>query len=227
MLRGARIDLESAQDGLVDLDRVYARDLHARTLSDDAIRAVNTVVRSVEGAMGKTADAVAVRFATNPKPGRRLQAYFPLADNPAEFANLREQRLPGVAVNRPDIAAAFERHQPYQPGRSELGYLKQLYRENHHHDFTLQETRSGMFTGLSFGGAFAGVESGDIPTGWRGVLIVDGMTPLEGLEGASAGFQIWADWHFKDPPVSVAATLMALVHLGYEACEDVSVTAGL
>lgn len=230
MLRGARIDLQSAAKGLDALKQVYERDLRAGTVSDDAIEAVTTVVRSLEGAMGKTADGVAVQYATQPKkPGARLRAYFPLTDNPAEFKDRLGRNLPGVGANYPRIAAAFERHQPYQPDRSELGYLKELYRVNHHHDFTVQETRNSQFVGVFMGGFRMGLDTVGETSGWE-VLASEEVMALEpkpGLPPTTAGVQHWIDWYFLDPSVSVATTLLALHRLCSEACEDVSATAGL
>ncbi len=228
MLRGARIDLEIARKTINELGPVYTSDAKEGTLSDEAIGAVNTFLRSLEGAMGKTADAVAQRFATPKKPGERVSPYFPLTTNPAKFPNLLEHNLPGVAASRPDIADAFERHQPYHPRRSTLQHLKQLYRENHHHDFTLQTMRGGTFMGISLGeGIRAGIETGDPQPDWQGINIGGAATEPYGPEGISISLEVWVDWYFKDPPVSVADTLVRLGNLCYEACEDVSATAGL
>jgi hypothetical protein len=222
VLRGVRIDLDTSRQSLADLKQVYERDLRARAVSDDAIKAVNTVVRSLEGAMGKTADAVGRRFAT-----KYTQPYFPLTDNPADFPYLLEKQLPGLAANHPLIAEAVERHQPYHPDSSDLRYLKRLYRENHHHDFTLQETGESRFTGMTIGGMFRiGLDSVGATSGWE-LLVEEDTDPLEGAEVFAVGTQTWIDWYFTDPRISVATTLLALHRLCSATCEDVAATAGL
>jgi hypothetical protein len=123
MLRGVRIDLRTARDTLDDgLKPIYARDIRAGTLSDEAIASVKTIVRALEGALGQTADAVAASFATHPKvAGKRVRPYFPLANEEPKFDGLFDAQLPGVAKDHPHIREAFKRHQPFQPGREKRG----------------------------------------------------------------------------------------------------------
>jgi hypothetical protein len=171
MLRGARIDLETSANGLRALVSVYERDLRAKELSDAAIAAVNTVVRSLEGAMGKTATEVAKRFAS-----RHNKTYFPLAGDPAQFRALFTKNFPNVRDPDSLLRAAFERHQPYRPGHAALAHLKALYRENHHHDFTLQEHRETKSLDIRIGGrtfmtlGSHGMTMGGEPE-WRGIPV--------------------------------------------------------
>lgn len=177
MLRGARIDLEASLKATQALQEVYVRDLESRELSDDAIAAVNTIVRSLEGALGKIAHEVGKRFVA-----KTVNPYFPITDCPSKFPTLLQKQLPGLAANHPDIAAAFERQQPYQPGHEPVGLLKELYRENHHHDFTLQERRETQSNELRVGGGVLfsmgahGFSLGGPPP-WRGIPVSQTQNP--------------------------------------------------
>jgi hypothetical protein len=228
LLRGTRIDLQTSLKAVKDLAEVYVRDLEAQEISDAAIAAVNSSIRSLEGALGKTANAVRVKYGTKPAP-----TYFPLTDDPSCFAGLLEKNIPGLALGQPEIAKAFERHQPYQPGQEVLGLLKPLYRTNHHHDFTVQERRDTRSNDLVIGGGIAislgshGMTIGGPPP-WRGIPLRQRVTKAEHPELDVEFREVsYIDWFFKDPNVSVLGTLIPLHDLCVGACEDVSSIAGL
>jgi hypothetical protein len=233
MVRGARVDLDQAGKALLDLKEVYVRDIRAEELSDEAIACVNTIIRCIEGALGKTAHAVGTRYA--PRKGRG--PYFPIGRSPDEFADLVEQELPGLTMNHQAIVAAFENVQPYRQGREPLGALKTLYRENHHHDFTLQKRgQSGWSSVLDVGGGLGfavgshGIGMGPAmglrhPPVWQGVPISETTTTRE--DGSTVHNTIWADWYFVDPPASVMLLLNALHGISRLACESISAAAAL
>ena len=169
MLRGVRIDLETSMRELHRLHRIYARNLVSEELPDEAIAAVNTSIRALAGALDKTATEIAQQFdLKNPKP------YFPLTDDPSAFPDLLQANLPGLRDTHSKIADAIERQQPYHDGKGELRYLKQLYRENHHRDFTLQTRQEARSLDLTVGGRILtsmgtqGISIGGAPP-WRGI----------------------------------------------------------
>jgi hypothetical protein len=229
MLRGAGIDLETSRTALQGLPEVYVHDLEAREISDPAIAAVNTIVRCLEGALGKVANEVRRQFGS-----REAQTYFPMTHDPSCFAALLDHNIPGLASNHPKIAEAFERNQPYQPGKQVLGMLKALYRENHHHDFTAQERRDTQSADLVIDGGIAislgshGVTIGGPPP-WRGIPLKQRTTHTTEESPLSVEFReiTYIDWYFKTPNVSVLGTLIPLDYLSRQACEDVCATAGL
>ncbi len=177
MLRGAIIDLQTSLAAGQSLQRIYVRDLESRELSDDAIAAVNTMVRCLEGALGKVTSEVYKHFAKG-----RATPYFPITADPSRFPELLEKNLPGIRANHPQIAAAVEAQQPYQPGHAPLGLLKALYRENHHHDFTIQERLETQSHELRIGGGMVlsfgehGISIGGPPP-WRGIPISQTQNP--------------------------------------------------
>lgn len=195
-------------------------------------------MRSLEGALVKIAHEVGKQFA--PRKGRG--PYFPLTDDPTKFPRLLEGELPNLAATSPHIAAAIERQQPYNPGYAVLGLLKALYRENHHHDFTLQERRQAQTQDFMIGGMILmstgphGITLGGPPE-WRGVPIaqhrapgsevyIDGQLQPAGGEAALMA-TTFIDWYFGDPEVSVLGTLIPLHNLAAQACDEVWGSTGL
>ena len=170
MLRGARIDLESSAEAAQKLVEVYERDLEAREVSDDMLKAVRTIVTGLQGALGKIADTIDKEF------GKDKHPYFSIEADPARFPARLERNLPGLQASHPDIAAAIERQQPYHPGHEILGLLPDLYRVNHHHDFSVQERRETQSVDIRVGGQVLmtmgthGMTLGGPPP-WRGVLV--------------------------------------------------------
>ena len=180
-----------------------------------------------------TANAVKVKF--GPKGGR--SPYFPLYDDPQKVGEALDSQIKGLRAKHPDIAAAFERHQPYQAGKSELGYLHQLARVNKHQDFTPQtrtvehadryEAASGATIELGHGSpGTGGGEAGgaaSISMG-PGASITLGDTSIQDIEPVEI---VYVDWLFVDPPVSVLTTLEALAGHVRSAVEDIAGEAGL
>jgi hypothetical protein len=171
---------------------------------------VSTVFRCLEGALGKTTDGVARRYAIPPK-GRQLKAYYPVGADRQQFEELFERNLPGVAASHPQIRDAFARYQPYQPKRSGLKYLKKLYRENHHWDFTLQDIRRFPAPSIRF----------DISNN----VMIPSITGPPAQLGPFLRIPVddsLVDWFFDDPPVSVAHLLEGLHATCTLACQDIS-----
>ena len=133
-------------------------------------------------------------------------------------AKLKEV-APDLAIAHPNVAAAFERHQPYHSEKAYLAYLRPLARVNKHRDFTLQE-----------GTPFAWTE---VKTPWGTI----------GMQGQAAGTSVdlhngdetftytfpeaetYMDWFFVDPAVRVIDTLDQLSIVVPMAVRDVRATA--
>jgi hypothetical protein len=78
--RAARVDFQTAAENMLALQEIYGRDIEAEEMSDEAIAAVNTAIRALEGGMGKVAHAVYELHCT-----RRATTYFPITKHPADF----------------------------------------------------------------------------------------------------------------------------------------------
>jgi len=221
--------LRKIDEGVAEVREHYEADLAAKELSDDTLYAIRGVVQDCQSTLDWTATAVKKKF----YPAQRWAPYFPLARRPADFPTQVEKQLRGLLRAHPKVAAAFERHQPYQPGKTELGYLKALSNANKHQDFTAQERETMRQIR-------AGDERGSITfihaaeQGATGMWIhpdaqvsfggrpVD-PTTLAPLDGGPKPYQetIYVDWRFVDPPVSVLPTLEALADHVREAVEDI------
>lgn len=217
MQRGVRIDLQTSRGALAQLQEVCVRDLLTGDLSDEAIAAVATIVRSLRGALDKTANETYERYRTKKA---KVGPYYPITQPGKDFDALLEQNIPGLAQSQPAIRDAFERHQPYQPGCGSLRLLPDLYRKNHHHDFTLQEQRDFQVWPLTLltDPSLAPPQSDLRVDGetWTGVPMKDGPAANS-----------YIDWFFVEPRVSVLRTLIPLHNVCVQACEDISAIADL
>ena len=215
-----RVMVAKAKEHLAEVTRLYERDLGSQTLSPDLLYAIRSVVQDCQSALDATATRVKETYG---KPSN-WKPYFPLTSPPAgraEFDKKLEEQIRGLALTQPNVAAAIERHQPYNSGKTELGYLHKLCRANKHADFTAQtqqrrkEWTQGGVTwteGVSWtGGVYVGVGGQMRPMG----------------EPATTSVTIYVHWMFVDPPVPVLPTLRALVAQVEAAVEDIHDAASL
>jgi hypothetical protein len=169
MLRGARIDLETSYREIERLHGIYVRNLTSQELPDDAIAAINTSIRALSGALDKVATEISRQLGT-----RNRKPYFPLTDDPSAFSVVLQANLPDLAKTHPKVATAIEKQQPYNEGQTPLRHLKELYRENHHQDFTLQAREEARSLDVTVGGQLVtsagtkGISIGGAPP-WRGI----------------------------------------------------------
>lgn len=214
-----RVMVAKAREHLADVERLYERDLASKVLSEELLYAIRGVVQDCQSALDGTATRVKQSYGKG-----TWKPYFPLIRPPGglpEFEAELEKQIAGLAASRPQVAAAFERHQPYHAGRAELGYLKTLVNANKHADFTPQvrhEQRRWQQGGVSWGegvswtgGVFVGVGGAMRPMGDR----------------ATTTQTIYVHWQFVDPPVAVLPTLQALVAQVHAAVEDIHQEASL
>ncbi|RIJ76703.1 hypothetical protein D1871_10795 [Nakamurella silvestris] len=86
-------------------------------------QAVKDIVQAQVTALDSTARIIG--SAVLNRDVKRLP-YYPKVKNPTSFAVSLQSQLPGLAKAHPDIAEAYERHQPYQKGRRYLALLFEL-----------------------------------------------------------------------------------------------------
>jgi len=86
-------------------------------------QAVKDIVQAQVTALDSTARIIG--SAVLNRDVKRLP-YYPKVKNPTSFTVSLQSQLPGLAKAHPDIADAYERHQPYQKGRRFLALLFEL-----------------------------------------------------------------------------------------------------
>lgn len=223
MPQGVDVLLRKIAEGVDQVEAHYEHDLDAQEVSDELLYAVRNVVQDCQSALDWTASAVAKKLYG--KMG--FSPYFPLRRTPGEFAKAIEKQIPGLAAGHPTVAAAFERHQPYQPGKAELRYIHTLSRVNKHQDFTAQTKIERHVTRSQYSGAVVETDN----RGNTFVRPVPGSTNTI-FDPSTAGVPtvecvVYIDWRFTNPDVSVLATLDALAMLVRAAVEDVRSEAAL
>jgi hypothetical protein len=214
MAGGVDVLLREASNAVRRIRSQYERDLAAKEVSDKLLYAVRQVVGDCQSALDWTATAIKEKF----YPERDWMPYYPLGKNPGAFEKALDSQLAGLRTDHPSVAAAFERHQPYRPGKSELGYLKPLRKINTHRDFTPQTRTESRTLSFTHGGAAITLGEGaaiqisgnaDVLIGGRSIRHIPPVTTT------------YVDWRFNEPPVSVLPTLEALVRHVRAAVKDI------
>jgi len=212
----AEVRLRESDETLALVEAVYKSDVLSQVLSDELVYSIRAVASDCQSAL----DTTAVRVKKKYLKTSDWMSWFALGRDPADFAKKLDQQLPGLSTTQPMIAAAFERHQPYQPGNSELGYLHTLAHANRHSDFSPQRRTETVEIESVPGGGF--------------VLSAVGAS-LNGIEVAASEptavrymtRTVLVGWNFVDPPEPVLATLRGLVRQARDAVTDICREAGL
>jgi hypothetical protein len=105
----------------VEVRAHYEADLAAKEVSVELLYAIRNIVQDAQSALDWTATAVKKKFGKG-----KWRPYFPLMKDAEAFAVEIEKQIKGLSASQPNIVSAFERHQPYQRGKTELGYLHAL-----------------------------------------------------------------------------------------------------
>lgn len=225
-----RVDvlLRKIDEGVATVAELYKRDLDAQALSDDLRYVIRNVLQDCQSALDWTATAVVNRYAT---PSRH-SPYFPLGTDPADFRAKLATQLPDLDARAPAVAAAIERHQPYQIGSEVLGDLHKLCRVNKHQDFSPQTRTETRRVRANIAGGGSVEWDQDAVTFGPGVFIggvqVNPATQLPAPHpGLSVTKVMYVDWRFIDPPRSVLLTLQALARSVRETVVDVRTAASL
>lgn len=227
----------------------YERDLANKDMSDDLMHDIARLIEDYQRVLDWTATDLDHKY------GKALDRspYFPLrTDDEAHLRATVKRAFPGLPTA---VADAIERHQPYNPGKAELGYLHDLTRVNKHQDFTAQtrqetreirvtDTRGGTVAynehvrfvqggiALGPGGSISFGPGGAISFGPGGVAAQGvPIDPLTQRPIPSALHQvtetILVGWNFTRPPVPVITTLESLARLIVEALTEIRHEAGL
>ncbi len=223
----SRVDvvLKKLPDQLAAIEAECERDLTAKQMSDDLLHDIARFIEDCQRVLDWTATDLDHAFgkASDRSP------YFPLAPDTSRFASRMAKDFPSVPT---DVYDAVERHQPYQPGKSELGLLHDLTRVNKHQDFSAQtRTETRRIRAESPGGGSVEWTPFDPNTGsgvtfGSGVFIngvpVNPVTQRPVPSPTQAVTEtIYVGWDFTKPPAPVLPTLHALATLTSAAVLDI------
>ncbi len=112
--------LSKAERDLAGLRPLYEKDLQAKAVSADLRVEIKTILENQRSPLDYLARELVTRFG-NATPGHKV--YYPSCAQQTDFPSQINGRMPGVKDKRPDIAAAIERHQPFQPGHEWMKWL--------------------------------------------------------------------------------------------------------
>lgn len=154
--------------------------IHDAALEEPKLRRrLQINVKHVLEGQRSSLDYLAVEMTRRFGTENSTKAYYPLATTPGRFAQSIEQKMPGVAESRPDVAAAVRRHQPF--GVPELGTLVALVNEAKHNRLNVQLLRQVHQSDVT-----------EIATGttvrWRGLTFSRSEDGIDTLIESTGGF---------------------------------------
>jgi hypothetical protein len=221
------VRLAECEEALAAAQAICRRDVASRILSDQLLYHIRDIARDCQSALDAVTGTVSREYLTTSNPEPR----FPLATSPAEFVNKLEEQLPGLLCSRPAVALAFERHQPYQRGSRELGYLHTLAHADKRTDFSKQKRTEVVEIERVAGGGFivSVVDSSD-RVGDRGLTTTYERIDMRSSDPEIVRYltrSVFVGWNFVDPPGPILQTLQALAQATREAVIDIVGAAGL
>src|SRR3954447_9221556 len=125
--------LALADEQMAGIEELYGESLAEKQVSSRLQALIKNVIENYRSALDYVANAAAEKYA---KPGR---VYWPYAPAPSDFPRHFDKNFPGLRNARPEIAAAWERCQPYQTGYDWLGALFELAKDNKHRALSPQK----------------------------------------------------------------------------------------
>jgi hypothetical protein len=231
MVSRVEVLLRGMNEAIDKVAAMYERDLHEKAVSDDLLYEVRRALSDGQDSLDWTATAL------DQQPyGRQKDRspYFPLRGSADALAGAISKDFPELPSA---VAAAIERHQPYQAGKTVLGYLHDLGRINKHQDFTAQTRVEALSIRPKDGG------TGTFGLSGGPQIRLSGGASITMSGGASISFRgpgvpisqniaqtVYVDWLFDHPPVPrvpVLATLRSLHSLISEAVRDIRHEANL
>jgi len=205
-IRGVLIELETSSAAMRRLLPEYYSSAKAGEMSNAAISEIGVVIRSLNGALDKIANAIYFRaFGRN---GRRT--YFPLTVDEATLPALIRRNLDRLQDVDAPMVNVLRQCQPFNEKFAVLAVVKPLYRTHSHLGFELVEMQPSLLieeaenepSYLPQGGLTGAA-------GWEGVAVETRYEQIVGVPGEGR-VSLRTDWRFSDLGRSVLGTLLEI-----------------
>lgn len=204
-IRAVRIELQSSGAAMRRLMPDYQESVRAEELSNLAIGEIGTIIRALASGLDKLGNAAHVHAFGE----EGIRTYFPLTTDEGQFSKLLRSNLRGIAEVKPNVAAAFERCQPFHPEFEILALLRPLYRTHAHRGFELHEAIQSLTFEEIDENVTLQEDSVDARS-WPGVTVDRTYYTLLGVVSGDLRATMRNDWHFAGTENSVMGTLLEL-----------------
>lgn len=210
--------LEDTDEQLALVRHLYEEASQTGTQSKRLKPRIKNVLENQRSILDYLANAIHSQYGTPAK----AKIYYPFASKPEHFKGDMESRMPGVQKNRPDIAQAIERHQPFN--RDWMIWLSKLRNEHGHVILTKHQRTDEIRTDFHLpGGGRSSIQ---------GATVVDAQGNRLHPSVLFTGYTHYTDvpiisWCFPDPPYPADYTLMIIHHGLREAVDEIRQVAGL
>lgn len=175
-------------------------------MSNAAISEIGVVIRSLNGALDKIANAIYFRaFRRN---GRRT--YFPLTVDEATLPALIRSNLDELRDVDAPMVEVLRQCQPFNEEFAVLAVVKPLYRTHAHLGFELVEMQPSLLIEEAENEPSYPPQGGLTgAAGWEGVVVGTRYWQILGVPGEGR-VSLRADWRFSDSGRSVLGTLLEI-----------------
>jgi hypothetical protein len=201
MLSDAEHVLDLADEHLSEIESMYQDSLREQEVPGRLQALVRTFIAENRSAMEYVANAVASKHG---KAGRSV--YWPNAKTADKFTEAFDKSFPDLKDERPEIAAAWEQVQSYQPGYEWIAVLMELARKNGHHELTPQTRMETVRREAHGAGGSVSWDPGGVTFG-AGVEIMGQPVDPRTQRTAATQEVVYVDWLFRQPQVSALAAL--------------------
>jgi hypothetical protein len=211
--------LQEADALLAEFKDIYEDTLAAKKQGYKLKPKMKSILEHQRSALDYLAHEIRERDGTKSK----ARTYYPSAYKPQDFNQRIGTCMPGVRQARPDIAAAIERHQVYQPGHEWLGWLYDLANENKHRVLSALQPDEGMrykFEGLT---VIASSRTKLKHPSLGSEISIEEMVG----QRATGSEAVWVDWMLTKPHRPLLQTLQEIQAGLRVVVADVTQVAGL
>lgn len=128
--------LTKAEDQLGQIEAEYKKSLHAKIVDPKLRVDIKNASENMRSALDYIARDVRERHC--PAAPSNVRFYFPILPDKKTFNKKLDDWFPGLRQAAPNVAAALEAMQPFQPGQEWLGQFNHVNNENKHGDLVEQ-----------------------------------------------------------------------------------------
>jgi len=238
-----RAVLDEADKQLVAISTLYGADLELQRASPTLRGKIKGFLGNQRAALDHLAHGVVATHGAG-----EAHTHYPFAAEAEAFDASVDKNMPGVREQRPDIAAAIARHQPFSVAA--LARLRDLLNDETQQrlapetrdrpkEAALPASPDGPEEPVAGAPAPAAEAKAAPPTNQGGIVGLTGGVFINGVAHDPITLQrqqeerqrestvIYLDWRFGGSDTSALATLEAINHAVRAAIEDVGATAGL
>lgn len=203
-----------SKESLVKIKTVYDESLHEKEIKNSLLIEIKNFMENLRSALDYSAHGLYHKYGDKTKNADKI--YFPYAWDGLDQAQfvakkIIEQKIPGLTVNRPDIAKRIDSYQHFSSSNNSwLPKFMDLNNENKHQKLTPQTRKEVKQLNITSGGVEMKLSGGASITLGGGAFIqignsiitgnqhIDPDNPAKIIGDAKQEIIIWVSFHFTE-----------------------------